>query len=159
VTQAVASFVFDPLSQRPVVTLWIAGDANAPAAAAAALAGTAMPNEGLRIIPAIPVDSLLSLTYVRDPRYDDAAVQASLTVALLDPNTGPLGNNVVGIGQSIYQSQIDAACMAVPGVMAIQNVVMTPPGSSLQRYSPGAGSYFSVLNDGQHLLLNWTTSS
>jgi hypothetical protein len=159
VTQAVASFVFDPLSQRPVVTLWIAGDANAPAAASAALAGTAMPNQGLRVITATPVEATLSLTYVRDPRYADTAVQAGLVAALLDPNTGLLGTSVIGIGQSIYQSQIAAACLAVPGVTAIQNVVMTPPGLSLRRYSPGAGSYFSLPDDGQHLFLNGTTSS
>jgi predicted phage baseplate assembly protein len=161
VTQAVASFAFDPIAQRPRVMLWIAGDANAPAAVAAALAGTAMPNQSLVINQATAAEATLSLTYVRDPRYADTAVQAGLTAALLDPNNGLLGTNVVGIGQSIYQSQIAAACLApaVPGVTAIQNVVMTPPGTSCQRYSPGSGSYFYIPNDGQHLILSGTTAS
>ena len=48
VTQAAASYAFDPASQRPAVVLWIAGDSNATAAAAAAIAGTQMP--GQRVI-------------------------------------------------------------------------------------------------------------
>jgi predicted phage baseplate assembly protein len=182
VTQAVASFAFDPLAQRPVVTLWIAGDANAPAAAAAALAGTEMPNQGLSIKAAVALEAKLSLTYVRDPRYADTAVQASLTTALLDPNTGLLGANVIGIAQPIYQSQIAAACLAVPGVTAIQDVSLTTlAGGGLvpwrvnfirrfilpttaavcagQSYSPGPGNYFSVPNDSQHLFLTGTTAS
>ncbi|HLN39991.1 MAG TPA: hypothetical protein VK337_19590 [Xanthobacteraceae bacterium] len=182
VTQAVASFAFDPQAQRPVVTLWIAGDAGAAAAAAAAIAGTAMPNQGLRIYPASAVPTTLSLTYVRDPRYGDAAVQAALTTALVDPDSGLLGTNVVGIGQTIYQSQIAAACLAVAGVTAIQNVVLatsggvkirplqfnvgrrsispvTPANCSGQSYSPGAGKYFSLPNDGHHLFLTGVTAS
>jgi hypothetical protein len=181
VTQAVASFAFDPLAQRPVVTLWIAGDDNARVAPAAALAGTEMPNQGLRVHKATPVPATLSLSYGRDPRYDDKAVQTGLTTALLDPDTGLLGAGKVGIGQAIYQSQIAAACLAVPGVTAIQNVALTPfesvsssqrrfqfirrfvppPSPSVcsgQRFTPGPGNYFSLPNDGRHLSLTGTTS-
>jgi hypothetical protein len=182
VTQAVASYAFDPLAQRPVVTLWIAGDSGAAAAVTAALAGTAVPNQGLRIYQATAVPATLSLTYVRDTRYGDAAVQSGLTTALLDPNVGLLGTNMVGIGQTIYQSQIAAACLAVPGVTAIQDVVLADingitflplrfnllrrfiplspaTACSGQSYNPGAGQYFSIPNDGQHLFLTGTTAS
>jgi len=182
VTQAVASFAFDPLAQRPVVTLWIAGDAGAAAAAGAAIAGTAVPNQGLRIYQATAVPTKLSLTYMRDPRYSDAVIQGGLTTALVDPDAGLLGTNVVGIGQTIYQSQIAAACLAVPGVTAIRDVMLatfdgsairplrfsfprrfippvTPANCSGQSYSAGAGKYFSLPNDGQHLFLTGMTAS
>ena len=45
VTQAAAGYAFDPVSQRPAVTLWIAGDSNAPAAAAAASPGPRCPDQ------------------------------------------------------------------------------------------------------------------
>ena len=66
--------------------------------------------------------SILSLAYLRDPRYADSAVQAGLMTALADPSAGLFAPAKVGIGQPIYQSQIAAACLAVPGVVAIQDV-------------------------------------
>jgi hypothetical protein len=177
VTQALAEYVFDPVAQRPKVTLWIAGDSDALAKVTQALAGIAMPNQGLRINPATPVPAKLTLTYLRDPRYGDAAVRAGLTTALLDPDRGALGANVLGIGQTLYESQIAAACLAVPGVSAVHDVVFVTvderrdillrryTGSRLarlgagascggRRWNPGPGSYFSVPDDGQHLVLN-----
>lgn len=179
VTQAVAAFAFDPAAQRPMVTMWVAGDSGAVAAAQAALAGTAVPYQGLKISAATPLTMQLSLTYLRDPRYPDPAVQAGLTAALLDPDEGLFGANVVGIGEVFYDSQIAAACLAVPGVTAIHQVSFTddagllvrfgfslgrfriirfvpaaPSGCSGQRHDPGAGNYFVVPNDGQHLQLS-----
>jgi hypothetical protein len=179
VNQALAEYVFDPAAQRPLVTLWIAGDSDALAKVTQALAGIAMPNQGLRIKTATPVPAKQTLTYLRDPRYGDAAVQAGLTTALLDPDHGALGANVLGIGQTLYESQIAAACLAVPGVTAIHDVAFTagdprrriflgrfaggrlallrglrPAACAGHRWNPGPGSYFSVPNDGQHLVLN-----
>ena len=180
VTRAVASYAFDALSQRPVVVLWIAGDSNAPAAAAAALAGTQMPGQRLVIDTATPVVSVLTLTYLRDPRYADAAVLGGLTAALADPVSGSLAPGNVGIGQVIYQSQIAQVCLAVPGVTAIQGVSLAPfagpqprfrrflfrpppkfsaNGCSGQSFSPGPGAYFSVPADPAHLVLNGVVAS
>jgi predicted phage baseplate assembly protein len=185
VTQVLAEYVFDPPAQRPLVTLWIAGDSDALAQATEALAGITMPNQVLRIKAATEVLAKLTLTYVRDPRLGDTAVQAGLTTALLDPNHGVLGAKILGIGQTLYESQIAAACLAVPGVTAIHDVSFTaenplqhillrrfvgnrltfggmraqPVACSGRRWNPGAGSYFSVPNDGQHLKLNGAVAS
>jgi hypothetical protein len=162
--------------------LWIAGDDNATAAVAAALAGTAMP--GQRLIPetAVGITSILGLTYARDPRYADAAVQAGLLAALTDPAAGLFAPAKVGIGQPFYQSQIAAACLAVPGVVAIQDVSLTPDrdqsvseavyrfslrnfmpikkaGCSGQVYNPGPGAYFIVPNDTTHVALSGMAAS
>jgi hypothetical protein len=164
------------------VVLWIAGDSNATASAAAALAGTEMPGQRVIFETAVGVTSILSLTYVRDPRYADSAVQAGLMTALADPVAGLFAPANVGIGEPIYQSQIAAACLAVPGVVAIQNVDLSadenqfiserrfssiphrfipfkPLGCSGQVYSPGAGAYFIVPNDTTHVVLSGTVAS
>jgi hypothetical protein len=182
VTQAAASYAFDPASQRPAVVLWIAGDSNATVSAAAALAGTAMPGQRVIFETALGVTSILSLTYVRDPRYADSAVQAGLMAALADPVAGLFAPANLGIGQPIYQSQIAAACLAVPGVVAIQNVNLVADadqvvterrfsfilrrfvpiqqlGCSGQVYNPGAGAYFIVPNDTTHVVLSGTVAS
>ena len=182
VTQAAASYAFDPASQRPAVVLWIAGDSNATAAAAAAIAGTEMPGQRVIFETATGLTSILSLTYLRDTRYADSAVQTGLMAALADPDTGLFAAANVGIGQPIYQSQIAAACLAVPGVVAVQNVDLIadpdqavlqprfrfilrryqpikPLGCSGQVYSPGAGAYFIVPNDTAHVVLTGAPAS
>jgi predicted phage baseplate assembly protein len=171
VTDAVAEFAFDTQSQRPVVTLWVAGDPGAAAAVQAALAGISVPGQGLNIVAATGVPMRLSLNYVRDPRYQDAPVQAGITAALIDPDAGLFGSNVIGIGETFFDSQIEAACLAVPGVTAVHQVQFTtviniiplkhwiisrfpfggrppvPIGCSGHRYYPGAGSYFTLNSD------------
>jgi predicted phage baseplate assembly protein len=183
VVQATADFVYDPVAQRPRVTIWVAGDQGAVVAVRAALAGAADPNRPVDIIPAMPIEAMISLTYVRDPRRDDAAVQAGLTAVLLDPDTGLFGANVVGIGQVFYDSQIYAACSSVPGIVAIHNLGFTTadaplarqagiarlvsfairfspqPACTEHRHDPGSGNYFLIPNDPRHFQLNGSVAS
>jgi predicted phage baseplate assembly protein len=169
VAQAKAAFVFDPLAQRPTVTLWVAGDEGAVAAVYAALAGATDPNRPVRVLAASEVQATLTLTYVRDPRRDDGMVRAALTAALTDPDSGLFGVNNVGIGQAFYDSEIYQACLAVPGVEAVHSLNFAPVSVFLQfnvdvrrlvsfgsrtgsggaactgqRHDPGSGGFFSV---------------
>jgi hypothetical protein len=64
----------------------------------------------------------LSLTVVYDTKYSGSTVQNAVEAALVDPDAGLLGGNVVGIGQVFYDSQIYAACLAVPGVVAVHSL-------------------------------------
>jgi hypothetical protein len=122
---------------------------------------------------------------VRDGSKADAVVQAGLHSALLDPDTGLFGSNVVAIGQALFDSQIAAACVAVPGVAAIHALrfdtgsgdvqapvtrLITPasPFSAVKttslpfrdpRHDPGNGGYFSISDDGQHLIMTAAAQS
>ncbi len=115
VARATAVVAFDPLAQRPRVTVWVGDDPDAVAAAQAALAATADPNRLPQVMLAQAVAMTLSLTFVYDPRYLPSNVQQAVQTALIDPDAGLLGKNVVGIGQVFYDSQIYGACLAVPG--------------------------------------------
>src|SRR6202012_836043 len=182
VTQAVAGYAFDSASQRPAVVLWIAGDDNATAAAQAALAGTEMPGQRVIYETAVAINSILSLTYVRDPRYADSAVHAGLMSALADQTSGLFDPPKVGSAQPIYQSQIAAACLAVQGVVAVQDVDLSPvfqflstrrptfrlrssflplkpQGCSGQVFNAGAGAYFVVPDDTTHVVLTGSVAS
>ena len=165
VTQAVASFAFDPLAQRPMVTLWIAGDAGAVGRGRRSHCRYRGAGPG----PARPSrprsTATLSLTYrarsaICEPPYrraDNGA--ASIRMSACSAATSSAS------GRAIYRSQIAAACLAVPGVTAIQNFTLatsggtaitplsfnilgasiapvTPSNCSGQSYSPGAGKYF-----------------
>ncbi|MDA9504178.1 hypothetical protein XI09_05250 [Bradyrhizobium sp. CCBAU 11386] len=176
VTHAKADFVFDAVAERPVVTLWVAGDSGAVASTRAALAGTADPNRPVRILPASAVQYRISLTYVIDPRQEDSVVRAALHDALVGADNGLFGVNAIDIGEVIYDSQICQACLAVPGVQAIHALSFEPAArhvlrrrrfrrlTSLSRpapglcageqHDPGPGGYFVVPDDAFHVRLS-----
>ena len=128
VVQAKAEYQFDAAAQRPRVVVYVAGDGGAVGAARDALAGAADPNRPALVLAATPVELFLALTCIRDAAYDDAMVRAGLHAALLDPDTGLFGINVVAIGQVFYASQIDAACLGVPGVLAVHALALRTGG-------------------------------
>ena len=166
--QASAAYAFDPISQRPKLTLWVAGDANAVASAKQAVLAAAMPGQGLDVETATPVDMKLSLTFLCDSTLDAAAIKTALTAALTDPDKGLFGARAIGIGQVIYDSQIVAACLNVAGVQAVHDLsftndailvsiagrrplrrlrfpILRPANTCSGRsYNPGAGKFFTV---------------
>jgi hypothetical protein len=173
VLHAASSFDVDPVSQRPMATVWVAGDDGVVATASAALAAAGAAMGTVRVLAASPIVAQLQIDYLRDPRYAQADVEAALTTALLDPDTGLLGANVLGIGQVVYDSQIAAVCMSVTGVVVVASLIFSIPrprfvpfilrrgggqlsngSSSGVRHDPGTGNYFSVPNDGAHLFLS-----
>jgi hypothetical protein len=131
VTRVKVAIAFNPLSQRPRVTVWVGDDANAVAAVQQAFAGSADPNRQPLVVLAQAVQMTLSLTIVYNPQYIATTVQAAVQTALVDPDVGLLGLNVVGIGQVFYDSQVYAACLAVPGVVAVHSLVFTVTNSRI----------------------------
>jgi hypothetical protein len=185
VVRATAAVAFDPLAQRPRVTVWVGDDSNAVGAARTALAGAADPNRLPRVLLASAVVMKLSLTVVTDPTYHPQPVKDAVHAALLDPDAGLLGANVVGIGEAFHDSQVYATCLAVPGVMAVHSLrfapvprfvplrfgrgtlgrpvsgpaTVAPAGCSGERHDPGEGGYLSVPDDADHFTLGQETAS
>ena len=185
VSRAKAAVAFDPLAQRPRLTVWVGDDAGAVTCAMAAFNTMADPNRLPLVKLANKVIRALSLTVVYDRRYDAATVLNAVHAALLDPNTGVLGVKVVGIGQVIYDSMLYAACLSTAGVTAVHSLrfeapaqferfrpefkLFVPPGAtpisaapatcSGQRYDPGANGYLFLPDDPAYLTLNAEAAS
>ena len=87
-------------------------------------AAEADPNRYVPVLAASGINTVISLTYGRASRYLDAVVLSALHAALLDPDKGLFGVNAVGIGQVFYDSQIYAACLAVPGIVAVEDLLV-----------------------------------
>ncbi len=174
VTRAMAALQFNPQVQRPTVTVWVGDDAAAVTSARAAFAATADPNRQPQVVLAQPVPITLSLTIVYDRSHVMQTVHDAVRAALVDPDNGLFGRNVVIIGQVFYDSQIYAACLKVPGVQAVHSLQFsgsapqTPipvnpgngspsgtgsgspqnPAINNQRHDPGPGAYFRVSDTG-----------
>jgi hypothetical protein len=71
----------------------------------------------------------------------------------LDPDRGLFGSNTVRIGQSVYQSQIFAACLQVSGVLAVHGLrFFKDSGSGFAldipyRHDPGEGKFYQLSTD------------
>lgn len=156
VTRAMAALRLDHQSQRPGVTVWVGDDVGAVTAARSAFAAAADPNRQPQVVLAKKVIMALRLTVVYDTRRVAQTIREAVRIALIDPDAGLFGLNVVTIGQEFYDSQIYAACLAVPGVVSVHSLRFGPvspssrlPATAEQRHDPGPGAYFALATDGQ----------
>jgi hypothetical protein len=148
VARAKAYWSWDPVLQRTVVTIYVGDDQNAVQAAQRALKGADDPNRPVVVSLAQPVPASLAFSLVVDPSHVAADVKTAVTAALIDPDNGLLGANVIGIGQVIFESQIYEACLAVPGAVAVHSLQFSVPlgfgNVGPFRFDPGIGGFFQL---------------
>lgn len=142
-----ASWAWDSARQRGAVTIHVAGDAATLAGVTAALAAAGDPNRPVNVVPAQPVPLLLAMALRIAPGAVADDVKAGIVAALTDPAEGLFGAARLGIGQGVFDSQIAAACQAVPGVVAVTFLVFFRIGTGWDMaplHIPPAGTYFSL---------------
>lgn len=157
VKRAKAYWGFDTAEQRTVVKVYVGDDAQAVQDARIALAGAVDVNRPPRVYLAMPLPVTLSVSLRCNPAYAADPLVAAVRSMLVDPNNGLIGTNRVRIGQSLFNSQIEAACLSVPGVLAAHNLRFTVQRQlrakllSTQflyqpqyRHDPGEGAFFQL---------------
>jgi len=148
VSRARAYWTWDAVEQRSLVVVYVGDDTSAVTAAEIALRNAADPNRPIRVKRAIAIPIRLQLSVQIDSIYVPAPVLEQVKTALLDAEIGLFGLQKTRIGQSIYQSQIYAACLQVPGVMAIHGLLFLKGTSfSLEtrfRHDPGEGKFYQL---------------
>jgi hypothetical protein len=127
-----------------VVTVYVGDDEGAKSAAQLALGSDADPNRPVNVQLAKPVPIALSLTVAVDPRYVPETVRQAVLAALADPDSGLFGSHRIGIGEAIFRSQIFAACLSVPGAVAVPSLSVNAPSGNSYRFDPGEGMYFTL---------------
>ncbi len=158
VSRVAANWTFDGTTQRTLVTVYVGDGPAAVAAASAALTGAEDPNRPVSVIGATPIDLWLTCTLVVAADRQIPAVVAAATAAISDSPGGLFSPSVMGIGQRLYRSAIDAALM-VPGLVAVHDLTVTwvvaPPVArfapefrllrSLEEFfDPGESSFFDL---------------
>jgi predicted phage baseplate assembly protein len=150
VSRARSYWAWDPSDQRALVTIYVGDDAAAVDSARKALENADDPNRPVSVQAATPVPLRLALAVrIAADRLPDP-VLAAVRAALVDPDRGVLGANVVRIGRPLFESRIDAACVDCPGVLAVHGLaVSVDRGSGFAvesgfRIDPGQGGFFQL---------------
>jgi hypothetical protein len=157
VSRAKIYWTWDTTQQRSLVKLYVGDDNSAVSAAKIALKGSADPNRSVAVELAQPRPIRVSLTLRIEASRIPETVIAAAQDALLNPDNGLFGANAIQIGQAIYQSQIYAVCMKVPGVLAVHGLefwINFGIGFTLDthfRHDPGEGRFYLLTN----LSLDW----
>jgi hypothetical protein len=153
VARARSYWAWDADEQRTLVTVYVGDDDGARQAAQTALDDADDPNRPVRVRLATAVPVSLSLAVLIDPARDVATVVQAVRAALLDPDTGLFGSGVVGIGRSVYESQVFDACLSVPGTRAVHGLqfAVWQAGAWIPetgyRHDPGEGGFYQLLDD------------
>jgi uncharacterized phage protein gp47/JayE len=146
VTQASAVWNWNAGNQNGGVTVYVTGSPNVVTSVQTLLQASGDPNRPVQAVTATSIDISLTLTLVVSASADQAAIQTAVTTALCDPGVGLFAPAVSGIGQGVFNSAIEVACLAVQGVTATMGLIFAVDGiaDSNTVHWPGEGAYFSI---------------
>jgi predicted phage baseplate assembly protein len=119
VTRSRAVWGWNDAQQRTQVTLYVGDTAAAAQAAQTSLALVGDPNRPISIVAATQIRVILHLTLYVTPGMDTTIIGNGITAALTDEETGLFGAWNLDIGETLFDSQIEAAVLGVQGVVAI----------------------------------------
>jgi hypothetical protein len=149
-TRVAAGWAWDAANQRGMVKVYVADDGTILQDVKSALAAQGDPNRPIAVVTATAITVRLGLEILITADAVVATVQAAITTALTDPAAGLFGEQNLGIGQSVFESQIAAACQTVPGYVAIKALFFDRAdlgwvGGPV--FAPPEGSYFDLEPD------------
>lgn len=146
VTRAGVVWAWNDARQRALVTVYVGDDAAAAAAARTALAAAGDPNRPVLVVQATEVAVALIFTLVVTPGMDTTIISAGVFAALTDTEAGLFGSANMGINQTVFDSQIEAAVLGVQGAVAITAFTFYANGApaSGPLFNPGEGGYFTL---------------
>lgn len=147
-----AEWRWNELRQRPLVQVWYVGAAPVAQAVIEKLNGLSDSVTPIEVDEAMPVPGTLSMSVQIDPKRIEDQVLAEVRHALMNPETGLLSPEHIGIGLPLFRSRIFESVLSVPGAVAVTGLLWN--GSSFDPYGikPGAGHYFDL--ESGTLLLN-----
>jgi hypothetical protein len=154
VTRARAAWSWDDTRQRTAVTVYVGDDAGAVASAKSVLTAAGDPNRPVSVVLASAIPVFLYLAIVVTPGMDASAISAGVKSALADPQAGLFAPGRLRIGQPVFDSQIEAACLSVEGTVAVIASTFYACGSLDLRplHVPSEGAYYALTQDGMSVI-------
>ncbi len=146
VTQASAVWNWDGDNLTSGVTVYVTGSPNVATSVQTLLSASGDPNRPVQAVEAKPIDISITMQLIVGSSADQTTIQTAVTAVLCDPNTGIFAPAIGGIGQGIFNSAIEVACLGVSGVIATAGLIFTvnglPDWNAL--HWPGEGCYFTL---------------
>ena len=151
VARARAYSAWDAAQQRTLVKIYVGDDGGAKTAAAAALAGAEDPNRGVAVVLATPIPLTVSGTLLIAADRVPSDVLAAASAALADSAAGLFSAPRMGIGQTLYSSQVEAALL-VDGAVAVHSLTVTAGSAdvfasataAVASSDPGQGAFYTL---------------
>jgi hypothetical protein len=146
VTRASAVWAWNDTRQRTLVTVYVGDDSGAAAAATTALAAAGDPNRPVLVVQATQIPVALTLTLLVTPGMDTTIITAAVVTALTDIEVGLFGAWNMGIGQTVFESQIEAAVLGVSGAVALtaQGFIANGITEAGPLHNPGEGAFYTL---------------
>jgi hypothetical protein len=146
VTRASAVWAWNDARQRTLVTVYVGDDSGAATSAQKALAAAGDPNRPVLVVQATQIAVALIITLLITPGMDPAIISGGVVAALTDTKVGLFGSWNMAIGQTLFDSQIEAAVLGVPGAVAItaQSFVANGVTDLGPLHLPGEGAYYTL---------------
>jgi len=137
--------------QRPVVQIWFIGGSDSTKIKTN-LRNLADPAIALDVTRATAMPLTLSFDVEVDDSYVEDDVLTDIRSTLTDPDQGILSIKNIGIGQSLFRSQLFAAILAMPGTLAVTHLQYNAMPFEAIAIKPDPGTYFDV--EGGALIIN-----
>ena len=142
---------WDVEQQRAVVKIWYVGEVGIESKLMARLKAIKDPTTPVVVQRATAVPIRLTLDIQIDPRFDEATVLEAVRQKLLNIHNGDLIPEQLGIGKSLFRSQIFAHVLAVDGTQAINNIFLDDASFSDFAKPSKSGHYFDFETNGIRL--------
>jgi len=148
VTRVRATWSWDDVRQRTAVTVYVGDDAGAVTSARSVLQTAGDPNRPVTVTLATPIPVLLLLAILVTPGMDADAIRAAVKSALADAESGLFAPARLRIGQPVFDSQIEAACLSVDGtVEVIASLFWIGHFDPGPLHVPAEGAYYALTPD------------
>jgi hypothetical protein len=146
VAMASAQWSWDSANQRASVMVYVAGQPGIAASVQTLLTASGDPNRPVTVVAATQIPVTLTLQLIVLAGVDTTTFESAVTTALCDPSTGVFSPPQIAIGQALFDSNIEAALQAIPGVIAVAASTFAfssgvDPGPL---HIPGEGCFFSL---------------
>ena len=154
VRAAQADWRWNDSCQCPVVQIFYIGDPGLDTLITQRLSSLTEEDTPIDVEAATAVPGWMAIQVTIDPTYQAPDVLAQIRSSLMDPETGLLSPECVGIGLPLYRSRIYEYVMNVSGALSVASLTVAGFDFNTWAISAGAGNYYDFQNG--NLLLNGT---
>ena len=149
-----AEWIWNDQSQQPVAQIYYIGDPDLDSVIIQRLRNLAEVDLPIDVEIAQPQAHTLAIQITIDPTYLDTVVLPNVRTALMDPDTGLLAPEQIGIGLPLFRSRIYEVVLSVAGAVSVAGLQWDGADFAHWAIAPPAGSFFDF--EIGTLLLNGT---